>query len=192
VAFTAALLDDLSQDVAVDPRRVFATGMSNGGMLAYRLGCELSTRIAAVTVVAAALVVSPCRPERPVSLLHIHGTADTIVPVRGGVGSNPTLGSFRSVAASVAVFAAADGCTSGPVPAPQLVADASVSSYAGCRDGSAVQTVLVVGGGHTWPGGTPFPPGGATSTETSASELAWRFFARHPMPVAPTTAATTP
>jgi polyhydroxybutyrate depolymerase len=186
VAFTSAVLDDLEQVVSVDPRRIFATGMSNGGMLAYRLACELSTRVAAVAVVAAALVLSPCRPVRPVSVLHIHGTTDPIVPVQGGVGSNPLLGSFPSVAASVAVFARADGCGAQPTRT-QTVADARMTSYAGCRDGSAVETCLISGGGHTWPGGAPFPAGGATSTRTSASELAWQFLSDHPMPDDPTT-----
>ena len=189
VDFTSKLLDDLRDVVTVDPRRVYATGMSNGGMLAYRLACELSSRITAVAVVSGALVRSPCRPSRPVSVLAIHGTADAIVPVQGGIGSRPRDGGFPSLEESVGVFASADRCGTDPSHALR-VADARVSSYHGCADGTAVEAVLVQGGGHTWPGGAPFPAGGATSTRTDADELAWQFFAEHPGPAATSTSTT--
>jgi polyhydroxybutyrate depolymerase len=192
VAFTAQLLDDLRHVVDVDPRRVFATGMSNGAMMAYRLGCELSGRIAAVAAVSGALVVSPCRPARPVSVLAVHGTADRIVPAGGGVGRTRSLGALPSVEESVAPFLAADRCPVPATPRAAVQADARVTTYAGCRDGTAVETVLVEGGGHTWPGGAAFPAGGTTSTRTDANELIWRFFARHPVPAGTSAAPSSP
>jgi polyhydroxybutyrate depolymerase len=192
VAFTSQLLDDLRHVVDVDPRRVFATGMSNGAMMAYRLGCELAGRIAAVAAVSGALMVSPCRPARPVSVLAVHGTADRIVPAGGGVGRPRYLGTLPSVEESVAPFLAADQCPVPARPRAAVQADARVTTYAGCRDGTAVETVLVEGGGHTWPGGAAFPAGGTTSTRTDANELIWRFFARHAMPAGTSAAPSSP
>jgi polyhydroxybutyrate depolymerase len=184
VAFTSALLDDLASVVSVDPRRVFATGMSNGAMLAYRLACELTSRIAAVAPVAGVLVVtSRCRPDRPISVLAIHGTDDALVPVGGGVGANRTLGTLPSVADSLAVFKRRDGCPAEPT-ASTLRQDATVIRHQGCLDGTEVTLCLVDGGGHTWPGGRPLSRGGETSTRTSANDLAWAFFTRHPLPQA--------
>ncbi len=73
VGYMAKLLDDLATVVNVDPRRVYATGMSNGAMMCYRLASELSDRIAAIAPVAGTMAIEPCRPRRPVSVLHFHG-----------------------------------------------------------------------------------------------------------------------
>ena len=79
VGYTAKLLDDLASVVNVDPKRVFATGMSNGGMMCYRLAAELSDRIAAIAPIAGTMAIENCRPERPVSIIHFHGTKDGLV-----------------------------------------------------------------------------------------------------------------
>jgi polyhydroxybutyrate depolymerase len=83
VAFVAALLDDLARAANVDTRRVYATGMSTGGMMAYRLAAELSDRIAAIAPVGGTLALAKCSPKRPVPVLHFHGTADRFVPFDG-------------------------------------------------------------------------------------------------------------
>ena len=87
----AKLLDDLATVVNVDPRRVYATGMSNGAMMCYRLAAELSDRIAAIAPVAGTMAIETCRPRRPVSVLHFHGTKDTLVLFEGR-----TIGSRRT------------------------------------------------------------------------------------------------
>jgi polyhydroxybutyrate depolymerase len=86
VRFITTLLDRLEADYRIDTRRVYATGISNGGMMAYRLACEAPDRFAAIAPVAATLTISGCRPPQPVSLLHIHGMEDGNVPFAGGVG----------------------------------------------------------------------------------------------------------
>ena len=79
VGYVAKLLDDLATVVNVDSRRVYATGMSNGAMMCYRLASELSDRIAAIAPVAGTMAIETCRPGRPVPVLHFHGTKDGLV-----------------------------------------------------------------------------------------------------------------
>ncbi len=82
----------------MDPARVFAVGVSAGGMMAYRLGCELSGRVTGVGAVAGAMILDDCRPTRPLSVIEIHGTADQLVPYEGGRtagGGDPAQSSHR-------------------------------------------------------------------------------------------------
>lgn len=86
-AFVVALLDRLERERCIDRRRVFATGMSNGGFFSSLLGCQLADRFAAVAAVAGGMELGPCRPARPVPLLFLYGSNDTVVPppmIRGG------------------------------------------------------------------------------------------------------------
>src|ERR1700722_11882219 len=80
VAFINALLDDLRRIYPVDPQRIYATGMSNGAIMAYRLAAELSDRLAAIAPVSGSVGTEVSRPKRPVSVLHFHGTLDEYVP----------------------------------------------------------------------------------------------------------------
>ena len=92
VGFTRALLDDLAKVVNVDAKRVFATGISNGGIMCYRLASELSDRIAAIAPVAGTMGTKTCNPKRPVSVMHFHGTDDKFLPFKGGIGTRAWLG----------------------------------------------------------------------------------------------------
>ena len=84
VDFVADLLDRVEQLICVDPRRIYATGVSNGGGMAARLGCDLSSRIAAIAPIAGGYrSLGACNPQRPVSLLEIHGTDDGSTPYEG-------------------------------------------------------------------------------------------------------------
>lgn len=84
VAFFDELIASLIAQYEIDSTRVWVVGHSNGGMMAYRLACELSTRVTAIGVAAGALVIDTCAPARPVSALHVHGELDTVVPLAGG------------------------------------------------------------------------------------------------------------
>ena len=115
VQYLRALIAHLLKTQPIDPQRVYATGISNGGMMAHRLGCELSDRIAAIAPVAAALAVPSCAPQRPVPILMFHGTADRAVPYDGGRGSAEPDGRMDPAAAAVASFwAAHNRCASTP------------------------------------------------------------------------------
>lgn len=180
-AFVRKLLDALSSEWRVDEGRVFATGISNGGMMAYRLGCELADRIAAIAPVAGALDVAPCTPSRPVSLIAFHGTADEHVLYEGGVPKKQgdrQPRSDRSVAKSVGFFVSLNGC--GKEPARERKGSVIRETWTGCRDGTGVTLVTIVKGGHAWPGGLPWAPwADAPTREVDASQEMWDFFSGH-------------
>lgn len=110
VAFIRAAIDDLATTYRIDTRRVFATGMSNGAMMAYRLASELSDRIAAIAPVAGTMACNDCHTTRPVPVLHIHGTEDEYGPLGGGKGPKSISGvPHRSVADTIAAWVRATG-----------------------------------------------------------------------------------
>jgi polyhydroxybutyrate depolymerase len=175
VAFLSALVDEIEQDYNVDAKRIFVTGISNGGMMSYRLACELSDKIAAIAPVEGAQDV-PCHPANRVSVMVFHGTADHLVPFDGG--STPfQLGSKRSdasVADTVAFWVKQDGCS----PAPQRDETAAVHTdlYSGCKDGTSVALYAIQGGHHMWPGVR------LSGNSVPATDLMWDFFSKHPKP----------
>jgi polyhydroxybutyrate depolymerase len=187
VKFTADLLDDVGTVINADPKRVFATGLSNGGMMCHRLAAELSDRIAAVAPVAGTLAVDEVKPSRPVPVLHFHGTDDSIVPWRGP--SSPVgFATFRSVKETIHVWCEANGCPTEPVLVnePDIVEDGTTvvrRTYGPGKAGSEVVLVAVRGGGHTWPGREPpLGIGGLSTHDIAANDLMWEFFEKHPMP----------
>jgi polyhydroxybutyrate depolymerase len=188
VAFVRSLVALISSEYCVDPRRVFATGMSNGGFLSYRLGCEASDLIAAIAPVAGSLGIPPttCNPQRAVPLFAVHGTADPIVRYDGGfpilpLNTSGTL-NFRAVADSVGHFRAHNHCGT-PSSQTYRNGDATCETWPGCDPNGEVSLCTIDQGGHTWPGGLPIPLVGKTSTDLDASEAIVDFFDRHPMPV---------
>jgi polyhydroxybutyrate depolymerase len=187
VAFLDALLDDLARAYPVDARRVYATGMSNGAIMAYRLASELSERVAAVAPVAGSVGTEAIRPKRPVSVLHFHGTKDEYVPFTGGRGRRSITGvSHRPVEDSVRMWVKANGCDE--TPAVDVLADgadgmkATRSTYGAGRDGTEVALVVIDGGGHTWPGRrADLMLLGRSTLNVSANDLMWEFFQKHPL-----------
>ena len=183
VGFVRALVEDVARQLPIDRKRVFAAGISNGGMMSYRLACEASDVFAAVGVVSGALVSPGCAPRKPVSVIHIHGTADTYVPLRGGPGRfTPPGYEYPPTASAIAFWRAADGCDSAPsLSSP--AAGVRLTRYQGCRGGAAVDYYELEGGGHSWPGGDRLslilPP---VSHAIAATPVLWEFFATHPKP----------
>ncbi len=175
VGFVDALVAELDATLCLDRQRIYATGFSNGGFLAHRLACERADVIAAIGPVAGVLGVPDCAPSRPMPVLHIHGTADTVVPYDGSVA----LG-FASVATTIAGWVARNGCT-GEATEVFARGDARCVAYPGCAGGAAVELCTITGGGHTWPGGGPFP-GGHQSRDLDATARLWAFFVAHPRP----------
>ena len=84
VKFVRAMVGMLEREYSIDAKRIHATGLSNGGMMAYRVGCEASDVFAAIAPVAGALDTDDCRPAAPVSAIIFHGTADKDVRYEGG------------------------------------------------------------------------------------------------------------
>ena len=160
VAFVAQLLDVLQTTYRVDPARVFAAGHSNGGILGYRLACELSDRIVAVGMQSGTMEIDTCSPTSAVSLLHIHGAADTNLPIDGGRGASSIANvDFTSPRVAVQSFAAAAGCAAeASLGSDATNPDLSISTWNGCPAGAQVRFVEVAGAAHSWMGHTPSNP----------------------------------
>jgi polyhydroxybutyrate depolymerase len=187
VKYVAHLLDDLVHVVNVDQKRVFATGMSNGGMMCYRLAAELSDRIAAIAPVAGTMAIDEAKPKRPVSVLHFHGTADALVPVDGPGRGTPKFLTFKSVEESIRIWCKINQCpeTSVTTCFPNKVDDGTTvkqKTYGPGQDGAEVVLIEIEGGGHTWPGQKPAIGFlGKSTLDISANDLIWQFFQKHPM-----------
>lgn len=191
VGFIAALIDHLAATYPIDPARVYATGISNGGMMSFRLACELSDRVTAVAPVTANLseaLAETCDPARPVPLLILNGTEDPLVRWEGGDIKilRTSRGRVLSVAETVAFWREHNECPAEPevTHLPDTDPDDGTrvrrERYAPCAAGSVVELVTVEGGGHTWPGGYAYLPGwliGRTSRDIDANAVIWDFFA---------------
>ena len=190
VAFVRAVVADIAaKGTALDRKRIFAAGISNGGFMSFRLACEAADLFAAVAPVTATMPADlgpRCKPGAPVAVLVINGTADPLVPYAGGyVRTMFSLrGEIWSTDRTVAFWAKHNGCA-GPADvramADRDIADGSrVIDIAYLRCAAArVRLLRIEGGGHTWPGGAQYLPAawvGTTNRDIDASEAIWRFF----------------
>ena len=184
VGFLTAMVGAIGQQIPLDRTRIYVTGMSNGAMMALRLGCQTDT-FAAIAPVAGTLLTD-CSQARPTSVLQIHGTADDRVPYNGGPGKafaangNPRVDG-PSVESVNATWRGIDAC--GP---PTSSTNGSLTTQtAGCADGRTVELISVAGAGHQWPGGEPSPLAEriagipAPSTALDATDTIWQFFAQN-------------
>lgn len=177
VGFLRAVVAEVQQRVAVDPQRVFATGMSNGGMMSYRLACEASDIFRAIAAVAGTDGTTDCRPGRPVPVFHLHAKDDDRVLFNGGSGSaSDTHANFVSVPATVDKWARLNAC-SGPTQTVWQRPGVTCEVRSGCADGAEVRLCVTDSGGHSWPGGRK-ALGGKGSTALDATEEIWAFFER--------------
>ncbi len=190
VGFVRALLDTLGRQLGIDPKRIYATGISNGAMFTYRLACDLPGVFAAIAPVAGAMpaaLVPSCPRDAPVALAAFQGTADPLVPYGGG-GVAARRGQVLSAVESVALWARTDGCAAEPADTlePDRITDGTrvkLSTWTGCRDGRDVHLYTIEGGGHTWPGGPAAGPAvGRVTRDLDATAAIWTFFSRHPKP----------
>ena len=183
VGFISALIDKLIKNYPIDPKRVYATGVSNGGMMAHRLGIELSNKFAAIAPVIGTLFGGEKRAAQPISAIMINGKLDKSVPYQGG----PPGGFFKSAwdgtptkpALEQAVFwAGSNGCTGSPVKT-------DTGTYTRwqyhCPAGLAVELYLVDDNGHAWPGGQKGSNmlGDKPSSTFNGTDVIWDFFKAH-------------
>lgn len=183
VGFITASVAALGRRIPIDPSRVYATGMSNGAMMAFRLACE-TDMFAAIAPVAGTLVTD-CSHAHPTSVLQIHGIDDQSVPYPGGPGKAlQANGSPRVNGPAIptvnATWRAIDGCG----PPVSTTAGVVTTETAACTDGRAVQLISVAGAGHQWPGSERGPLAellGASepSTALDATDTIWQFFSQH-------------
>jgi polyhydroxybutyrate depolymerase len=177
VAFIAAMIGQIKTEVSIDPARIFATGMSNGGIMAYTLACQ--TDLFAAIGPVAATMLGDCPSPHTLSVIHIHGSADTNIPYAGGPGNGVAAINGPSVPDLNATWRQIDACG-----APSIeVNDVVTTSLAKCPDGRAVELITVAGAGHQWPGATPKPllqrilHTDPPSPALDATSVIWQFFA---------------
>lgn len=179
VVFTRRMISDIRTKITVDSRKIYSTGLSNGGMMSHRLACEMPDLIAAIAPVAGTLVLGAdfpvCNPGRPVPVLEFHGTTDLIHPyslvpatVRFWLDNNGISSSLRQVTVSSGIVS----CETYPKSAQNIVGLCTANPTTRLSQGVTVYD----GGGHMWPGGTWTTPDYPTQ-DASASEIMWNFFA---------------
>jgi polyhydroxybutyrate depolymerase len=188
VGFLVALAAKLQNNYNIAPGHVFVTGMSNGGFMSNRLGCDHADVFAAIAPVDGTLGVGvACNPSRPVSVWEAHGTADPLVPFKGGaVHGRGGLSHSISVTAMVDKWRAADGCQGAPTAQvlPNVGDGTVVHRFdsTACAESTEVVFYQIDNGGHTWPGGKQYLPKaivGPTTRALDGSEAIAQFFLAH-------------
>lgn len=189
LAFIDALLADVADRAPVDPTRVYATGMSNGGFFTQRLACERTAVFAAVAPVIASMAVDlPCAPGTPLPVLMINGHDDPLVLWEGGAVAGQDRGEGQPVEQVVDFWVTTDACPNPPALSDDPDVDPEDGTrihrrqWTGCAGGSEVLLLDIEGGGHGWPGGAQYLPErtiGRVSQDVRATDEVWAFFQRH-------------
>ena len=191
VGFLSALIDQLAADYNADTKRIYATGMSNGGFMSFALACRLAEKVRAIAPVAGSMAVGSigdCHPSRSVSVMMINGTADPLVKFEGGkvLGRQ---GSESEPISKVVDFWRRQECGTAKakieaqrLPDVDRQDDSTVEIERVKCNGVAVTNYTVHGGGHTWSGGMQYAPrklAGPVNRDFSASQAIVEFFAGH-------------
>jgi polyhydroxybutyrate depolymerase len=192
VGFIHRLIEDLESRLPIDSKRIYATGVSNGGLFSQRLGCDLADVFAAIGPDVGPMptnLLPKCKPARPIAVIGIQGAVDPIVPLDGGEVKSLRLfglgkgGTVESAASTMNFWASVNGCN--PKPAlvhetPRVDDGTSVYkySYSDCKSGAPVVYYIVQGMGHAWPPHTQTLPQitGRTSENINATDVIWDFF----------------
>ncbi len=192
VAFVRAILDDVAENVDIDPARVYAAGISNGGFFSQRLACALSDRVAATYSIVgfiAETLAETCAPPRPVPVAIVAGTADPLVLFDGGQVAGDR-GLALGAEATVEHWANHNGCTTERRVALDDVDESDgstveVVTHGDCDGGANVRFVRIEGGGHTWPSRAQYAPRfviGPVNRDIDASEDLWAFVSAFSLP----------
>ena len=183
VAFIGQLIDTLKKLYAVDPKRVFVAGHSNGGMMAYHIGVAIPEKVAGIGVSAALLgkTFATTTLATPVTLVAIHGKADNVVPYDGSDGDLPYHAGYLSAPASVETFARRDGCD-GASEKTRANGNVVEKTYSGCDNGSAVVFVTVNDLTHKWSGDRHGLGNIIDHGDLLATNEMWNVFKDHPKP----------
>jgi polyhydroxybutyrate depolymerase len=183
VAFIRALIDKLIKEYAIDPKRVFVTGMSNGGMMTHRLGIELADKLAAIAPVVATVFGDEKPAAYPVSALMVNGMLDKSVPYQGGPPGGHFAGTWdgsptRPALEQASYWAKSNNCTSSSDKQDQ---GAFIQWQYHCPSGKSVELYLIKDNAHAWPGGQSGSRwGDKPTTSLHATNLIWEFFKSHP------------
>ncbi len=196
--FVGALLDQIEATQCIDTSRVYATGFSDGGIMAFQLACTMPARFAAIGAVSGEALPGPCDPGRAVPIIAFHGTADPILYFNGGADSTaltqllgpgeptsppstadePARLDGPGVAATVREWAIREGC--GPQSIDTQVGSQVIVRRYSCPSGTDVHFYIILGGGHEWPGSavssTYGTKTGMTTLQVNATQQMWEFF----------------
>ena len=194
VGFISKIIDTMVKNYGIDPKRVYATGISNGGFMSVRLAMDLSEKIAAVAPVTAQVskALKDKTPKLPISIMIVNGTKDPLVPFDGGhirlFRFGRSRGEILSTVSTVEHFRRYNGCDKTPKKsklkdkAPDDGTTVEIEKYTGGKDGTEVILVKVIGGGHTWPGGKQYLRPrtiGTVCRDINASGMILDFFLAH-------------
>lgn len=183
VAFISQLLDQLEKEYSIDKSRIYLTGFSNGAMISHLLASKLSDRIAAAAPVSGSIFKDTPQPVGKVSILMIHGTADTAVPYDGGNSPRHVVNSNQSapyspVSDGAAFWAKNDRCSATPIKTES--GNIKRERFTACAGGTDVEVISIKGGNHSWPGGQKGREAAdAPSSDLNATDEIWDFFKRH-------------
>lgn len=176
VGFIDKLLNKLFQKYSIDTTRVYATGSSNGGMLCYRLACELSNRFAAIAPNACSQMYNPCNPENKIPVISFHSKADPIVFYNGGLGGAPPLNSiyFPSQDSTMKIWTQKNNCEKRDTVINGNGNNFDFIKIHACSCNVEIHHYATTDGSHSWPGGNP--NNNPVSSQISATDLLWSFF----------------
>lgn len=194
VGFIRKVIDTLPRYIKIDPRRVYATGLSNGGMMSYRLALELSDKITAIAPVAGAMHVAEFHPKRPIPIMHFHSVDDPRALYRGGLGPAFPLTNqrveHRDVTETLELWAENNRCQQGPFLYKEASVDIDANTkhraekwaWTACAQRADVVHWKLTVAGHVWPGGQQdyltkiLGPG---TQVIDANEQMWLFFSQY-------------
>jgi polyhydroxybutyrate depolymerase len=170
VGLAKAIVAEVSSKACIDPKRVYATGLSNGGALSHRLACEAADVFAATAPVSYPLDFNPfdkCQPSRPIAVMHLHASGDAVVPYNGSPFQPSTPESF-------AYWGQVNGCTGNP-EMTYMKDDSVCETYQSCDAGVHV-ALCTLDGGHV------LYQGFENNDDVPVHELAWEFLSSHTLP----------
>jgi polyhydroxybutyrate depolymerase len=166
VGFLKAVVAKSAQDGCIDLKRVYATGLSNGGVMSHYLGCVAADVFAAVAPVSAGNLVMPCTPARPITVVEFRGRQDTGVPYNGGM---PNTINWPSATADFQKWTQLDTCSGTPTTSHGVC-----QTLAKCAVGVEV-TLCSIDGGHVL-------YSAAAAEMAAVPDVAWEAFSRHTLP----------
>ncbi len=181
VGFVRSMIAQVAAELNINRARIYATGMSNGGMMSYRLACEMSDTFAAIAAVAGTDNTLSCAPRKPVAILHIHAANDDRVLFNGGAGDKfrdeSKVTDFTSVPATIAKWVKQNKCAA---QSQRLLEKpgAYCEQYSRCAGNVQVQLCVTETGGHSWPGGSKPRGDEPPSQAIVANDIIWDFFSR--------------
>ncbi len=182
IGFIQKLVEELKTKFNIDSEKIYATGMSNGGMLSHRIACDLTDTFAAIASVAGTDNYDSCNPSAPISIMHIHAKDDAHVLFNGGAGDDAfkdksKVTEFTSVEETISRWVKRNHCSSEPKRVLKKEG-AYCDLYTGCDDNVEVKLCVTETGAHSWPGGNkpPRKKAASPSNAISAVDEMWDFF----------------